>query len=216
MVKRFFDLLVAVAGLVLLSPAVLILGLLIKLDSPGPVFYWGARIGRGGGPFRMCKFRTMVVRADRMGSALTHGRDPRVTRVGRVLRKWKLDELPQIINVLRGEMSLVGPRPESPCYVEYYTAEQRQVLQVQPGITGLTQLRFRHEESLLQQCGNLEEEYIREIMPRKLALDLEYIRDQSFALDLKLILGTFLALFAADRFAVPQPGLARSSPVRQA
>ena len=135
-------------------------GLAVVLDSRGPVFYWGQRIGRGGKPFRMIKFRTMCMNADRMGSAVTAGCDPRVTRVGSVLRQWKLDEIPQFVNVLRGEMSLVGPRPESPCYVEHYTVEQRRVLDVRPGITGATQIAYRHEEKLLQNCADLETEYI--------------------------------------------------------
>ena len=121
--------------------------------------------------------------------------------MGRFLRKWKLDELPQLLNVLRGEMSLVGPRPEAPCYVEHYTPEQRCVLQVKPGITGLTQVRFRHEESLLQRCGNVEEEYIREIMPHKLALDLQYVESQTLLLDLKLIARTLMCLFETDGMA---------------
>lgn len=198
MVKRSFDLLVAIVGLVLLSPVLLVVGILIKLDSPGRVFYKGDRIGKDGVPFRIFKFRTMVVNADRMGSALTHGGDPRVTRVGRMLRGWKIDEIPQLINVLRGEMSLVGPRPESPGYVEHYTPEQRQVLRVKPGITGLTQVKFRHEETLLSRYTDREEAYIRTIMPQKLALDLEYIENRALLLDMWLILQTFLCLFQAD------------------
>ena len=149
----------------------------------------------------MYKFRTMCLHADRMGAAVTRGGDPRVTRVGRVLRQWKLDELPQLVNVLRGEMSLVGPRPESPCYVEHYTPEQRRVLDVRPGITGATQIAYRHEETLLQNCANVEEEYITRVMPQKLAMDLQYIAERSFWLDIRLIAGTFLALVDRDREA---------------
>lgn len=198
MVKRCLDLLVALVGLCLLSPLLLVVGALIKLDSPGPVFYKGDRIGKDGVRFKMFKFRTMVVKADRMGSALTHGGDPRVTRLGRILRMWKIDEIPQLINVVRGEMSIVGPRPESPGYVAYYTPSQRQVLQVKPGITGLTQVQYRHEEILLSRYTNREEVYIGTIMPQKLALDLEYITQQSLALDLRLIGQTLLALFETD------------------
>jgi lipopolysaccharide/colanic/teichoic acid biosynthesis glycosyltransferase len=201
MVKRLFDLIVAFAGLIVLAPLLLIVAILTKLDSPGSVFYRGDRIGKDGAPFKIYKFRTMVANADRMGSALTHSGDPRITQVGRILRKWKIDEFPQLLNIVRGEMSLVGPRPESPGYVKYYTHEQRQVLQVKPGITGLTQVRFRHEETLLEGCTNLEEEYIEKIMPQKLALDLEYIENQSLLLDLKLIVHTFLCLFRADEFS---------------
>ena len=175
MPKRLLDLILAFSSLILLSPLLLIVSLLIKLDSQGPVIYRAERIGQGGKGFGMLKFRTMVLNADRMGPALTRRQDPRITRVGRILRQWKADEMPQLLNVLRGEMSIVGPRPEAPCYVEHYTPEQRRVLQAKPGITGLTQIRFRHEETLLQNCAKLEEEYIREIMPQKLALDLEYM-----------------------------------------
>ena len=201
MAKRCFDIIVALIGLILLTPVFLIVALAIRLDSSGPVFYVGKRIGKDGAPFGIIKFRTMVDHADRMGAALTQGQDRRVTPVGRFLRKWKLDELPQLLNVLRGEMSVVGPRPEAPCYVEHYTAEQRCVLQVKPGITGLTQVRFRHEETLLQRCKNLEEEYVVTIMPRKLALDLQYVETQSFGLDMRLIAQTCLCLFRTDESA---------------
>ncbi|GAB4471716.1 MAG: O-antigen biosynthesis protein WlbG [Anaerolineae bacterium] len=199
MVKRIFDLLAALVGLVVFSPLLLVVGLLIKLDSPGPVFYRGDRIGKDGVPFKMFKFRTMVVNADRMGSALTHRGDPRVTRMGRLLRKWKIDEIPQLINVVRGEMSFVGPRPEAPGYVKYYTPEQREVLRVRPGITGPAQIRFRHEETLLSRYTDWEEAYITIIMPQKLAIDLEYVRNHTFFRDLLLIAQTVLAVFTADR-----------------
>jgi lipopolysaccharide/colanic/teichoic acid biosynthesis glycosyltransferase len=201
MVKRIFDLIVASVSLILLAPILLIVGILVNLDSRGPVFYRGDRIGKDGRPFKMYKFRTMVVNADRMGSALTHGGDPRVTRMGHILRKWKIDEIPQLINVVRGEMSLVGPRPEAPCYVKHYTPEQKQVLKAKPGITGLTQVHYRHEETLLSQCTDREEEYIRAILPQKLAMDLQYLENQSLFLDLRLILQTFLCLFEADEGA---------------
>jgi len=198
MIKRVFDLIVAAVSLIVLSPAFLIVGLLVKTGSPGPIFYKGDRIGKDGVPFKIYKFRTMVVNADRMGPALTQGGDARITRVGRVLRQWKIDEIPQLLNVLRGEMSVVGPRPESPGYVQHYTPEQRQVLQAKPGVTGLTQVRFRHEEALLSRCKHPEAEYIERIMPQKLALDLEYLNNQSLISDLKLIIQTFLCLFQAD------------------
>jgi lipopolysaccharide/colanic/teichoic acid biosynthesis glycosyltransferase len=199
MAKRFFDIAVALVALILLSPVLLIVGVAVVLDSPGPVFYRGLRIGKDGVPFGMLKFRTMCLNADRMGSALTRGRDPRVTRVGCILRQWKLDEIPQLLNVLRGEMSLVGPRPEAPCYVEHYTPEQRLVLTVRPGITGATQIAYRHEEVLLQNCVNMEEEYINRIMPQKLALDLDYMAQRSLWLDILLVARTFLALFEKNK-----------------
>jgi lipopolysaccharide/colanic/teichoic acid biosynthesis glycosyltransferase len=198
MIKRLFDLLVSLVSLIILAPLFLVAAIFIKLDSPGPVFYRGDRIGKDEVPFKICKFRTMVTGADRMGSALTHSEDPRITRVGRILRKWKIDELPQILNILRGEMSVVGPRPESPRYVEHYTPAQRQVLRVKPGMAGLTQVRFRHEETLLSHSPNLEEDYIEKIMPQKLALDLEYIESQSLLLDVKLFIWMFLSLFQSD------------------
>lgn len=198
MIKRIFDLVVSVIGLIILAPFFLLVAILIKLDSPGPVFYKGDRIGKDGKPFKIFKFRSMVNRADQKGSALTHGDDPRITRVGSILRKWKIDELPQIINILVGEMSVVGPRPESPNYVKHYTPEQQKVLQVKPGMAGLTQVRFRHEEALLSRSTNLEEEYVEEIMPQKLALDLEYIEKQSLLLDIRLFIGMFLSLFRSE------------------
>ncbi len=195
MAKRYLDLFVALIGLFLLSPFLFVVGALITIDSPGPVLYKGDRIGQSGIPFKMLKFRTMVVDADQMGSALTHAGDLRVTRVGRILRRWKIDEIPQLINVVRGEMSLVGPRPESPGYVRYYTPEQRRVLQVKPGITGITQIKFRHEETLLSQYVDREQAYITTIMPQKLALDLRYIETHDFLSDLALIVQTLQALF---------------------
>ena len=198
MVKRLFDLVVSGIGLILLAPVFLLVAPLIKLDSPGPVFYKGNRIGKGGVPFKMFKLRTMVLHADRMGSLLTHEQDPRVTRAGRVLRKWKIDELPQLINVFRGEMSLVGPRPESPPYVQHYNEAQRKVLEVKPGITGPAQVKYRNEESLLSRCADLEGEYLAEIMPRKLELDLAYIRQRSLLLDLVLIGQTLASVFGKD------------------
>jgi lipopolysaccharide/colanic/teichoic acid biosynthesis glycosyltransferase len=211
MIKRGFDLVVATVGLIMLSPLFLIVAVAIKLDTSGPVFYKGDRTGKGGALFKMFKFRTMVVDADQVGAALTHGGDPRVTRAGRFLRKWKIDELPQLINVVRGEMSLVGPRPESPGYVAHYTAEQRRVLAVKPGMTGLTQVQFRHEETLLSRCADPEKDYIEKIMPQKLAIDLAYIEDRSFSLDLRLMLETVLCLFADDGDVQPQGGQPDSS-----
>jgi lipopolysaccharide/colanic/teichoic acid biosynthesis glycosyltransferase len=187
--KRALDVVVALVGLVVLSPVLAVIAILVKRDSPGPVFYGGERIGQHGRPFRMVKFRSMVVGADRQGPAITHGADPRVTRIGAHLRRSKLDELPQLWNVLRGEMSLVGPRPEVPRYVALYAPEQRQVLQVRPGMTGLTQLAYRKEEEQLSPA-TWEEDYVHVLLPQKLALDLEYVRRQSTALDLQILART--------------------------
>jgi lipopolysaccharide/colanic/teichoic acid biosynthesis glycosyltransferase len=214
MIKRAFDLLVAVAGLIVLAPLFAVAAVLIKLDSSGPVFYKGDRIGKDGVPFKIYKFRTMVIRADQMGAALTHQGDPRVTRVGRFLRDWKIDEILQLINVLRGEMSLVGPRPEAPGYVAHYTPEQMRVLEVKPGITGLTQVQFRHEEALLSSCDDPEGEYLARIMPHKLAIDLQYIKTRSFGLDLRLILDTFLCLFSEEEPTLSQEALLALSPAQ--
>jgi len=191
--KRLLDVVAAAVGLVVLSPLMAAIALAIRWDSPGPVFYRAKRVGRGGKLFLMYKFRTMVVDAEKMGPSITVKDDPRITRVGRFLRKTKLDELPQLINVLKGEMSLVGPRPETPSMVEHYTPEQRRVLEVTPGITGLAQLYYSNEEEMLNP-DNWHEEYVRKILPHKLALDLLYIEHRSLALDLTIIGRTILKL----------------------
>lgn len=193
MLKRLFDSVLAGCGVVLLLPLFALLGLVIKLDSPGPVFYRATRIGKGGQPFSMLKFRTMVAGADRQGPAVTASGDRRITRVGRWLRRSKLDELPQLINVLRGDMSLVGPRPEDPRYVALYTPAQRAVLAVRPGITGPATIKYRHEEEALARAPDLDASY-RQIMQEKLALDLEYVQQRSLWLDLTLIWATLLEI----------------------
>ena len=172
--KRGFDVLVSGIGLVLLSPLFLLIGVLIKLDSPGPVFYRGKRIGREGKPFWMFKFRTMRDVPIDTGPRITAQDDPRVTRLGHILRHTKLNELPQLVNVIKGEMSLVGPRPEDPQYVARYTPEQRRVLSATPGITSIASIAYRDEESMLSQ-ETLEDVYVNEIMQHKLELDLEYL-----------------------------------------
>lgn len=191
--KRAFDLLVSAAGLVMTSPIIAAAALAVKLESPGPAFYSGPRAGMGGRPFRIHKLRTM--RPDSLGPAVTAGDDPRITGVGRFLRRTKLDELPQLLNVLKGDMSLVGPRPEDPRYVALYTPEQREVLSVRPGITGPTVLRFIDEEELLR-GGDAETSYVTKVMPQKLAVDLQYVRGASFTGDLKLLGETLVALVA--------------------
>jgi len=193
MTKRALDLLISTLGLLLLSPLLLLLAVWIKLDSPGPVLYRGQRVGKDGRPFFMYKFRTMVEGAERRGPAVTYRDDPRITRAGRFLRRTKLDELPQFINVAKGEMSVVGPRPEDPSYVALYTPEQRQVLSVKPGITGPTQLEYRDEASMLQ-GESVDEEYVTRFMPEKLKLDLEYVRSRSLMLDLKVLWRTATTL----------------------
>lgn len=189
MVKRLFDLLAAGVGLFVLSPLLALIALTIRLDSVGPVFFRQERVGKNGRPFRIYKFRTMLLSAERLGQ-LTVGRDARVTRVGRVLRKSKLDELPQLLNVVMGEMSLVGPRPELPKYVALYSLEQRRVLSVRPGVTDLASIAFRDESNLLEGRTDPERFYVEEIMPRKLKLNLEYLARRSLATDLKVIIET--------------------------
>jgi len=195
MLKRSFDILVSLIALVLLAPLFLICAVAIKLTSRGPVFYMGRRVGRGGDIFLMHKFRSMVVNADQMGTDLTLQGDPRVTSVGRFLRKTKMDELPQIMDVLKGNMSLVGPRPESPLYAKHYNERQRRVLDVRPGIVGPTQLEYhRYEGSVLKDKEDPDTYYIQELMPGKLEMDLEYIENRDFLLDIKILLKALLAV----------------------
>jgi lipopolysaccharide/colanic/teichoic acid biosynthesis glycosyltransferase len=193
MAKRAVDLLISGLGLILLSPLLLLLALWVKLDSSGPVLYRGKRVGKESSLFDMYKFRTMVLEADRLGPAVSYKDDPRITRAGRVLRRTKLDELPQLLNVVKGEMSLVGPRPEDPSYVALYSPEQRRVLSVKPGITGPTQLQYRDEASMLD-GESVDDDYVSRIMPQKLKLDLEYVRNRSLLLDLKMLWRTIATL----------------------
>lgn len=190
-VKRTFDLGFAIIALLLLSPLFFLGSLLAKLQSKGPVFYKATRVGKDETLFEMYKFRTMVINADTLGGSLTTYRDTRITPVGRFLRWTKLDELPNLINVIKGEMSLIGPRPEAPNYVKYYTEIQKQVLQVKPGMTGPSQLANRDEEEKLKGQQDAEHYYITELMPKKLALDLHYVATQSIASDIGWLLKTF-------------------------
>jgi len=190
--KRLFDIVVAAIVLVALLPVFAVIAGAILITDPGPIIYRGTRVGRGGRLFQIYKFRTMTVSATGT-SPITVSNDTRVTSIGRILRATKLDELPQLINVLRGDMSLVGPRPESPHYVAYYTAEQRAVLNVRPGITGAAQVLFRHEERILS-GPDPEWYYITTVMPAKLEIDLAYVRQPSLWRDLQIIALTLAAL----------------------
>ena len=190
MTKRLFDIVCAFIGLLLLLPLGLLLALLVKLSDGGPVFYGQMRIGQFGKPFRIRKFRSMVRDADKMGLAVTKEEDPRITWIGRFLRKSKLDELPQLWNVLIGEMSFVGPRPEVPRYVEHYTSEQRSILNFKPGITDLATLRFRNEEALLSGAADVEGFYLRYCLPKKIDLNREYAEHAGFLQDIWIILQT--------------------------
>ena len=187
--KRAFDILCSFLGLTVLSPVLLVVSVLVAVTSPGGVFFRQERIGKDGRPFRIFKFRSM--RKDNAGLKITTGNDSRITPVGRFLRKSKIDELPQLINVLVGDMSFVGPRPEVADYVNLYTPYQRQVLQVRPGITGLASIRFRNENDLLTASDDPNRTYIEQIMPKKIELDLEYIPHASVFYDIKLIIQTF-------------------------
>lgn len=187
--KRAFDILCSFLGLTVLSPVMLVVSVLVAVTSPGGVFFRQERIGKDGRPFRIFKFRSM--RKDNAGLKITTGNDSRITPVGRFLRKSKIDELPQLINVLVGDMSFVGPRPEVADYVNLYTPYQRQVLLVRPGITGLASIRFRNENDLLTASDDPNRTYVEQIMPRKIDLDLEYIPHASVFYDIKLIFQTF-------------------------
>lgn len=189
--KRLFDIIASGCGLIVLSPLLILLSIWIKLDSKGPVFYRQVRVGRNNKDFRIFKFRSMRVGADK-GSLVTLGdRDPRVTRAGYYIRKYKFDELPQLINVFSGDMSLVGPRPEVRHYVNYWTKEQMRVLDVRPGITDPASIKFRNENELMEKSSDPENYYINVIMQEKLKLYLEYVRKASFRYDIKLIFQTF-------------------------
>jgi lipopolysaccharide/colanic/teichoic acid biosynthesis glycosyltransferase len=196
MIKKIFDFLVSFFGLIIFSPLFLIIAILIKLDSEGPVFYRGERIGKDGKPFRIFKFRTMVKDAEKLGGPSTSADDPRLTKLGKVLRKYKVDELPQLINVLKGEMSLVGPRPEVPSEVETYNEETKKIiLSVKPGMTDLATLANLHEEEILKGSEDPHQTYRKLIKPRKLKLAVEYVKKRSFWLDLVIILKTIKSLF---------------------
>ena len=194
--KRVMDIAISAAALCVLWPVFLLIALAIVIDDPGPVFYRQVRVGRGGRPFRIFKFRTMVVDADKKGLSITVGRDSRITRVGAFLRKTKLDELAQLLNVLCGQMSFVGPRPEVPRYVELYTPYQRQVLLVRPGITDYASIAYRNENDLLAGAVDPEKMYIETIMPDKIELNMKYLREISPLADLRLILKTVIAVIA--------------------
>ena len=192
--KRVMDIAISAAALCVLWPVFLLIALAIVIDDPGPVFYRQVRVGRGGRPFRIFKFRTMVVDADKKGLSITVGRDSRITRVGAFLRKTKLDELAQLLNVLCGQMSFVGPRPEVPRYVELYTPYQRQVLLVRPGITDYASIAYRNENDLLAGADDPERMYIETIMPDKIELNMKYLREIAPLADLRLILKTVIAV----------------------
>jgi lipopolysaccharide/colanic/teichoic acid biosynthesis glycosyltransferase len=189
--KRFFDIVASGLGLLLLSPILIVVAIWIKLDSTGPVFYRQVRVGKNNEDFQIFKFRSMRIGSDKGSLVTIGGRDPRITRSGYFIRKFKIDELPQLINVFVGDMSLVGPRPEVRHYVDYWTDEQMHVLDVRPGITDPASIKFRNENELLEKAENPEKYYIEVIMQEKIKLYLEYVQQNNFLYDIKLIFQTF-------------------------
>lgn len=193
-IKRIFDIAASTVGLIILLPILIIVSICIKLDTKGPVFFKQKRVGKNKKVFEIYKFRTMITDAEKIGKQITIGNDCRITKVGKFIRKCKLDEFPQLINVLKGEMSLVGPRPEVPRYVELYDEYQEQILLVKPGITDYASIEFRNENDILAESMNPEETYIEEIMSSKIELNMKYIKNISLLEDIKLILSTILAI----------------------
>lgn len=190
MAKRLVDILFSFIGLLLLSPLILLTIFLIKFEDRGPVFYRGVRVGRHAKSFRIFKFRTMVVDAEKLGGPSTPADDPRLTKIGKILRKYNIDELPQFINVLRGEMSIVGPRPEVPQYVEMFTEEEKEILNVRPGITDWASIWNPDEGAILAGNDDPEKVYLEKIWPEKHRLELKYVRNCSFWTDVKIMLLT--------------------------
>ncbi|QEG22330.1 sugar transferase [Mariniblastus fucicola] len=199
MIKRLFDIVLSLTGIIVLSPVMLVCALLVKLTSKGPVFFEQIRVGKNFQPFGILKFRSMVVDAEKLGAQITADRDPRITSIGRILRKTKLDELPQLINVLKGDMSLVGPRPEVPKYVELFEEDFRKLLQVRPGITDIASIEYRFEEEILAQSSDPTQTYIEEILPAKIKLGEQYVNKSSVLFDVQLIFKTFLTIVGSDR-----------------
>lgn len=189
--KRLLDIVASALGLIVLSPLFAVLSVWIKMDSRGPIFYRQIRVGKNNKDFRLFKFRSMRPDSDKLGLITIGGHDPRVTRSGFYIRKYKLDEFPQLINVFKGDMSLVGPRPEVRKYVDIYSQEQMKILAVRPGITSLASIRYRNENDILAAADDPEKCYIEQIMPDKIAIDLEYIEKANLREDLKLIILTF-------------------------
>ena len=194
--KRAFDLLISVVVLIIFSPVFIIVGIFISLESKGGVFFSQERIGKNLVPFKILKFRTMKLNSESEGKLTVGSKDNRITKVGYRLRKYKIDELPQFINVLKGEMSIVGPRPEVNKYVELYNQEQKEVLSIKPGITDYASLEYFEENKLLGESSNPEETYINEIMPKKLEINLKYVKKHSFFTDLNIIWKTFLRILS--------------------
>lgn len=198
MLKRSFDIISSLAGLILLIPFFIVVSILIKVDSKGPVFFAQERIGKDFRPFRILKFRTMV-HGDNNGPLITTREDKRITRIGKYLRRYKIDELPQLFNVLKGDMSLVGPRPEVKKYVDLFESDYRKILTVRPGITDPASIRYSNEEELLSQSPDHEEAYIKSILPEKINLSLEYVNNHTMMRDIMIILETIFKIRNSER-----------------
>ncbi len=194
-IKRIFDFISSFIGLILLSPLFVIVALLIKAEDKGSVFFRQERVGQNGKTFKIYKFRTMVENAEKLGAQVTKEDDPRITKIGRILRKYKIDELPQLINVIKGDMSLVGPRPEVKKYVEIFKEDYKEILKVKPGITDYASLEYKDENKLLKGSKNPEKIYIEKILPEKIKYYKRYIKDISFITDIKLIFKTIWGIF---------------------
>ncbi len=192
--KRLFDILSSLIALIVLSPFFLILAIAIAAGSPGGVFFRQVRVGKGGKHFHLLKFRSMRPGSEKAGQITVGERDPRITGIGHFLRRYKLDELPQLFNILKGDMGIVGPRPEVPKYVALYTADQRRVLEVRPGLTSLASIEYINENELLGRSSDPDRTYVEEIMPAKLALDLHYVNERDLFLDLNIVLRTAMRL----------------------
>ncbi|MAX66811.1 MAG: glycosyl transferase [Halobacteriovoraceae bacterium] len=192
--KSLFDFSISIIAFTFFLPLFMVISALIKLGSKGPIFFKQVRVGKDGKEFKIFKFRTMITDAETKGLQLTVGKDPRITSIGHILRKYKLDELPQLINIIKGDMSFVGPRPEVPKYVSMYNEEQKKVLQVKPGITDVASLEYINENELLKDALNPEKMYIEKIMPAKLELNYKYIQNQSLFLDIKIIFQTIFKI----------------------
>lgn len=193
--KRAFDFTLSLTGLVVLIPVFLIISILIKKEDGGSIFFIQRRVGQNGKLFKIYKFRTMIENSEKLGAQVTKKDDPRITKVGKFLRKYKLDELPQLLNVLKGNMNLVGPRPEVPRYVEFYQKEYKEILKVKPGVTDYAALEFIDEEIILKGSKNPEETYLLEVLPKKIEYYKRYINNINFITDLKLIIKTIIRVF---------------------
>lgn len=198
MIKRLFDICFSTTTLLVLSPLLLAITAAVKFTSPGPVFYRGERVGMGGRKFRILKYRSMVINADKIGGSSTPEDDPRITRVGKFLRRYKLDELPQFFNVLVGDMSIVGPRPQVAWAVELYSPEERALLTVRPGITDDASIKFRNEGEILRGAADPDKTYLEIIAPEKIRIGLEYVRNHSIFTDVRIIVRTVTSMFAGS------------------